>query len=36
MLVNFPTHPYDHAHPDKHRIAVESGEIPFDWAIKDF
>ena len=29
VFVNFPTRPYDHAHPDKYRIAHDSGLIPF-------
>jgi dTDP-4-dehydrorhamnose 3,5-epimerase len=29
LFVNFPTRPYDHANPDKYRIAHDSGLIPF-------
>ena len=28
-FVNTPTRPYDHAHPDKRRLPVDSDEIPF-------
>jgi len=35
MIMNFPTHPYDRAAPDKYRIDPHSGEIPFDWALRD-
>jgi dTDP-4-dehydrorhamnose 3,5-epimerase-like enzyme len=34
-LVNFPTHPYEHADPDKYRIDPHSGEIAFDWTRRD-
>jgi dTDP-4-dehydrorhamnose 3,5-epimerase len=36
VIVNFPTHAYDPAHPDKARIEVTSGEIPFDWTLQDY
>lgn len=34
-LMNFPTRPYSAEDPDKFRIDPHSGEIPFDWAIRD-
>ena len=34
-IVNFPTHPYDAANPDKSRIDPHSGAIPFDWSLPD-
>jgi dTDP-4-dehydrorhamnose 3,5-epimerase len=34
-IVNFPTHPYDHANPDKFRIDPHSDVIPFDWELRD-
>jgi dTDP-4-dehydrorhamnose 3,5-epimerase len=34
-IVNFPTHPYDHANPDKYRIDPHSDVIPFDWELRD-
>jgi dTDP-4-dehydrorhamnose 3,5-epimerase len=36
VLINLPTRPYDHANPDKYRIDPGSGEIPFDWSLKDY
>lgn len=36
VLLNFPTRAYDHANPDKYRIDVRSGEIPFDWTLRDY
>ena len=35
VLVNFPTRPYDREYPDKYRIDPESGEIPFDFRLRD-
>jgi dTDP-4-dehydrorhamnose 3,5-epimerase len=29
IYLNYPTRPYDHANPDKYRIAHDSGLIPF-------
>ena len=34
-VVNFPTRAYDHAAPDKHRIDPHSGEIAFDFTLRD-
>jgi dTDP-4-dehydrorhamnose 3,5-epimerase len=34
-IVNFPTHPYDPADPDKLRIDPHSDVIPFDWELRD-
>jgi dTDP-4-dehydrorhamnose 3,5-epimerase len=34
-LVNFPTQRYNHGDPDKYRIDPHSGEIPFDWSLRD-
>jgi dTDP-4-dehydrorhamnose 3,5-epimerase len=34
-IVNFPTCRYDHENPDKYRIDPHSGEIPFDWSLRD-
>ncbi len=36
VLLNFPTRAYDHEHPDKYRIDPSSGEIPFDWTLKNY
>jgi dTDP-4-dehydrorhamnose 3,5-epimerase len=35
-VFNLPTHRFDPADPDKYRIGVDSGEIPFDWRLPDF
>jgi dTDP-4-dehydrorhamnose 3,5-epimerase len=34
-IINFPTQPYDHEHPDKYRIDPHAGIIPFDWELRD-
>jgi len=34
-IINFPTHAYDPTDPDKYRIDPHSGEIPFDWSLRD-
>jgi len=34
-LINFPTRPYDRDVPDKYRIDPASGEIPFDFTLRD-
>jgi dTDP-4-dehydrorhamnose 3,5-epimerase len=36
VLLNFPTRAFDHDRPDKYRIDPWSGEIPFDWTLKDY
>jgi dTDP-4-dehydrorhamnose 3,5-epimerase len=35
ILMNFPTRPYDPDAPDKYRVDPHSGEIPFDWTLRD-
>ena len=35
VMMNFPTRPYDPRDPDKYRIDPHSGEIPFDWELRD-
>jgi dTDP-4-dehydrorhamnose 3,5-epimerase len=34
-VTNFPTEPFDREAPDKYRIDPASGEIPFDFALRD-
>jgi dTDP-4-dehydrorhamnose 3,5-epimerase len=34
-LMNFPTRPFERERPDKHRINPASGEIPFDFQLRD-
>ncbi len=36
VLLNFPTRAYDRDQPDKYRIDVTGGEIPFDWTLRDY
>jgi dTDP-4-dehydrorhamnose 3,5-epimerase len=36
VIINFPTRAYDHDRPDKYRLDPASGEIPFDWTLKDY
>ena len=36
MIINVPTHPYNHADPDEFRVDPHSNEIPYDWAARDF
>jgi dTDP-4-dehydrorhamnose 3,5-epimerase len=35
QMINFPTRPYDSENPDKYRIDTRSGEIPFDFTLRD-
>ena len=35
VMLNFPTRPFDRDDPDKFRIDPHSGEIPFDWTLRD-
>lgn len=34
-MLNFPTRPFNHADPDKHRLDPASGAIPFDFSLPD-
>jgi dTDP-4-dehydrorhamnose 3,5-epimerase len=34
-IFNFPTRAYDPSNPDKFRIDPDSGEIPFDWELRN-
>jgi dTDP-4-dehydrorhamnose 3,5-epimerase len=36
LIINYPTRIYDKENPDKYRIDVNSGLIPFDWTLKDY
>ena len=36
MIVNLPTHPYNHADPDEFRVDPHGNDIPYDWSQKDF
>ena len=35
VCMNFPTAPFDPEDPDKYRIDPHSGEIPFDFSLRD-
>ena len=35
VCMNFPTRSFDPEHPDKYRIDPASGEIPFDFTLRD-
>lgn len=35
LIMNYPTHAYNPADPDKYRIDPHSGIIPFKWELKD-
>jgi dTDP-4-dehydrorhamnose 3,5-epimerase len=35
IVVNTPTEPYDHEHPDEQRLDPNSTDIPYDWSRKD-
>ena len=35
IVLNVPTHPYDHRQPDEYRTDPHSPEIPYDWTRKD-
>ena len=34
VFINMPTKPYNHANPDKYRIPIDSGQIPYDFSLK--
>lgn len=31
IVINTPTHPYNHANPDEYRIDPYENDIPYDW-----
>lgn len=35
IVLNLPTEPYDHAHPDEFRVGAHDERIPYDWSRKD-
>ncbi len=35
LLLNIPSEPYNHEHPDEYRIDPHENDIPYDWARKD-
>jgi dTDP-4-dehydrorhamnose 3,5-epimerase len=34
-LVNIPTETYDYEKPDEHRVDPHSGEVPYDWSLRE-
>ena len=36
MIINMPTHPYNHAEPDEFRVDPHDNDIPYDWSRRDF
>jgi dTDP-4-dehydrorhamnose 3,5-epimerase len=36
LIINIPSEVYNYDEPDEHRVAPHSGEIPYDWNIKEF
>jgi dTDP-4-dehydrorhamnose 3,5-epimerase len=36
MIINLPTHPYDHQDPDEFRVDPHDNDIPYDWGQRDF
>lgn len=34
VVINIPTEMYDYASPDEHRLAWDTPDIPYDWAIE--
>lgn len=36
MIINLPTHPYNHSDPDEHRVDPHDNDIPYDWGRRDF
>jgi len=35
IVINVPTRPYDHEHPDEYRVDPYDNEIPYDWGLKE-
>jgi len=35
IVINVPTQPYNHAHPDEYRVDPYQNEIPYDWRLKE-
>jgi len=36
MIINLPTHPYNHGDPDEYRVDPHDNDVPYDWDQKDF
>jgi dTDP-4-dehydrorhamnose 3,5-epimerase len=35
IVINVPTQPYNHEHPDEYRVDPYHNEIPYDWGLKE-
>ena len=35
IVINIPTEPYDHGHPDEYRVDPYENDIPYDWRLKE-
>jgi len=35
IVINVPTQPYDHKHPDEYRLDPYENKIPYDWRLKE-
>ncbi len=35
IVINVPTQPYNHEHPDEYRVDPYENEIPYDWRLKE-
>jgi dTDP-4-dehydrorhamnose 3,5-epimerase len=35
LIINFPSDPYDYQNPDEFRVAWNSPEVPYDWAVRN-
>lgn len=36
LMINIPTETYNYDNPDEYRLEPHTGEIPYDWARKDY
>ena len=35
IVINIPTQPYNHEHPDEYRVDPYENNIPYDWRLKE-
>ena len=35
IVINVPTQPYSHEHPDEYRVDPYENDIPYDWRLKE-
>ena len=36
MIINLPTHPYNHDRPDEYRVDPHDNDVPYSWDRRDF